>query len=302
MRNGGAIGTAAGALAIGCGLLAATPSVAAPTPDGARYDALIAAATSSMVTDPERARRQARAARELAAKVSDPRGRALAEAEAGWLEGEALSRTIKPGLARPILEAALASVNRFHRGSRLHGDLLRTSGVVESMTGQVQKALEDLQRAHGIFLALGEAKKRAGVLQDIGTIYFDARDYPRALRYDAQAVEAYGGDPGFTVTIAEATVVETGKTFESMMFASPSLFLMLFVKQKIESWNESFHCIAISTCVPSCSPSTRIGLSWTTVFDVDRSATNCAIPPSKWKMCDLPERSSSSEMISPRLR
>ena len=58
----------------------------------------------------------------------------------------------------------------------------------------------------------------------------------------------------------------------------------------------------MSTWVPSTSPSTGIGLSWTMVFDVFKSATNCEMPPSKLKSCDLSARSSRIEIVRPRFR
>ena len=174
-----------------------TPAAATP----ARLQALLTSAEKAMNADPEQALASARAAARVAVTLPDPRARTLASARAGWLQGEALLRANELEAAKPIIAAALASVVLVERGGKLHGDLLRSSAAVAGMSGQVQKALADLQGAHGIFAKLGEDRSQALVLQDIGTIYVDARDYARALKYDAQAAEAYAGDPAFIIGI-----------------------------------------------------------------------------------------------------
>src|SRR5262245_42516770 len=50
--------------------------------------------------------------------------------------------------------------------------------------------------------------------------------------------------------------------------------------------------MAMSTCVPSDSPFTTIGLSCMTVFEVLRSATNLEISLPNWNSCKSPARSS----------
>ena len=177
--------------------IAGTPAAAKP----ARFKSLGASADAAINTDPEKALASARAAGRVATALPDPRTRALASTRAGWLQGEALLRVNRPEEAKPIIASALASVVLVERGGKLHGDLLRSSSAVEGMSGQAQKALADLQEAHGIFAKLGENRAQAMVLQDISTIYLDARDHERALKYNAQAAEAYAGDPAFTLTL-----------------------------------------------------------------------------------------------------
>ena len=58
----------------------------------------------------------------------------------------------------------------------------------------------------------------------------------------------------------------------------------------------------MSTCVPSTSPTTQIGLSCTGVFDAFRSATNCEMPPENLNSCDLSARSSRIVIASPWFR
>ena len=58
----------------------------------------------------------------------------------------------------------------------------------------------DLLAAHEIFRALGEPRSQAIVLQNLGSIYLEARDFERALRYYEQANETYPDDPALTLT------------------------------------------------------------------------------------------------------
>jgi len=191
------IGLIAALLAV-ASAAAAQPAAAPADPQQARFDATIAEAKSAMMADPEQGLVIARTAVARAADLG-PR-RALAEAEARWLEAEALARTNRPEDARPVIDAALAAVQRLAPGSKLHGDLLMTRASVNAVTGQVQDALTTFQQAHDIYAKLGEARGQARALQYIGTIYYDARDYPRMLRYYQQSKEVFQGDPSLTVS------------------------------------------------------------------------------------------------------
>ena len=231
MRHGSGIAALSTALGLGLAVppaSAAPTAVAPPAAASARFASLVAGAQEAMNADPEKALAQARAAARLAPTLSDPRARDAASARAGWIEGEALLRVNRPEEAQPVIAAALAAVVRAERGGKLHGDLLRSSAGVEVISGQIQKALSDLQAAHGIFARLGEARSRAMTLQDIGTIYLDARDYDRALKYDAQAAEAYAGDPEFTVALynnSGETLKEMGRFDEAIDFYRRALKL-----------------------------------------------------------------------------
>ena len=85
-------------------------------------------------------------------------------------------------------------------GTKLQADLLKTRAALSLVTGQVQSALSDLLSAHEIYRALGETRSQAIVLQNLGSIYLEARDFERALRYYEQANEAYRDDPALTLT------------------------------------------------------------------------------------------------------
>ena len=159
---------------------------------------LVGEAKLAMMAEPDKALRYAREAR-VAAAAATPRDRELLLAEAGWLEGEALTRINRPEEARTIIGAALTTVLKLQPRSKLHGDLLMSAASINWMTGHIREALAQFQAAHGMFATLGEARSQAKALQYIGTIYFDARDYPRMLNYYKQSAEVFEGDPALTV-------------------------------------------------------------------------------------------------------
>ena len=59
----------------------------------------------------------------------------------------------------------------------------------------MNQALDDLHRAHNIFRKVGDTRNQAIALQNLGSIYWRARDYGRMLRYYDQAYEVYPNDP-----------------------------------------------------------------------------------------------------------
>lgn len=161
----------------------------------AAFDEAIGAAKASMMAEPDKALGHARAAAAQAARLADANKRALATAEAQWLEGEALVRLNQPEPARPIIAAARATAAKLAPGSKLEGDIVIASATIEWTSGKVPLALEQFQNAYTIYAALKDARGQSKALQYIGSIYFDARDYPRMLKYYAQSAEVYQGDP-----------------------------------------------------------------------------------------------------------
>ncbi|RYG88610.1 MAG: tetratricopeptide repeat protein, partial [Alphaproteobacteria bacterium] len=129
---------------------------------------------------------------------SDQAAVALATAE--WLKGESYIFLNQTDKAVPIINAALARVERAAPHTKLQGDLLRSRGAIAAMAGRVQDALSDFQKAYEIFRGAGEARSQAIALQDIGQIYWDAADYPRTLEYYSQAADLYTADPAFNLT------------------------------------------------------------------------------------------------------
>ncbi len=187
--------TAGLAIALAC----ATPAIASAAQSAPPYEAELSQATALMMAEPQKALPHARAAVSLAQSLADPAERALAEAKAHWLEGEALTRVNQPDAADPVIAGALRQVERNAPRSKLHADLLMSAASIDWMTGRVRDALVGFQSAYAIYARLGDARSQAKALQYIGTIYFDARDYPRMLRYYRQSEEVYSGDPALLI-------------------------------------------------------------------------------------------------------
>ena len=129
-------------------------------------------------------------------------GGEIARARAGWLESEALGRLGETAKAERIATAALLLVERLAPGSKLHGDILMTQGGLALDANRMQRAFELFRRAHAIFVAHGETRAQAIALQNIGTIYSNAGDQRKVLRYYAQAAEVHRGDAGLSQTAA----------------------------------------------------------------------------------------------------
>ncbi|OYU34091.1 ATP-binding protein [Novosphingobium sp. PASSN1] len=174
----------------------ALPASAAPTP--ARFEQAIAAARAAMLSDPAKALQWARGAVIAAAPIADSRERLLAQSQAHWLEAEALNRTGQPDAADSIAKAALGVAEQQDPGSKLNGDLLATIGQIARAKGDVVAALSVYQRAFHFFEAKGERRSQAKVLQYIGTLYFEAGDFERMLKYYADSAELFD-DPAIRV-------------------------------------------------------------------------------------------------------
>jgi diguanylate cyclase (GGDEF)-like protein len=179
---------------------ALTPAFAAPvSPAEAKFVGEVGAAKAAMMSAPDVALTHAKAASALAAGL--PRDKAtVADATGKWLQGEALARLNHPEKAKPITDAALTAVEKAAPGTKLHADLLKSRALIDAASGQPQAALPMLHRAYDIYQQLGEARYQALVLQAIGSIYSEARDFPRVLRYYEQASEAYSGDPALNLS------------------------------------------------------------------------------------------------------
>lgn len=165
-----------------------------------QFEARITSTKASMMSDPETALANARAAGKLA-KSLPANESAIAIATSQWLQGEALTRLGKPSEAAPIVDGALATVAQLQPNSKLYGDLLRSSASIASKAGKVQTALITLHQAFTTYQKLGEARGQAMALQNIGSLYYDARDYDRSLRYYDQAQSVYKDDPAVTVSL-----------------------------------------------------------------------------------------------------
>lgn len=176
----------------------AAPVLAAQSQTAAQFENLIGQSRSAMLADPAQALGFALRANAAAATIVNARERQLAQSQAHWLEAEALNRTGKADQAARVAEAALRGVEQVDLGSKLNGDLLATIGQIARARGDVVSALTQYQRAYDIFETKGERRSQAKVLQYIGTIYFDAGDFERMLKYYADSAELFD-DPAIRV-------------------------------------------------------------------------------------------------------
>lgn len=167
----------------------------------ARYDALVADARAAMLSNPKQAASKALEAERAAGRQPVARTRALQQATAVWLRGEALLRLNDVTHAEPLILEAVQVSARVAPGSRLQGDALLTGGWIDTIQGDVASALSDFQRAHVIFQKLGDTRSQAKALQSIGSLYGDANDNVNALKYFDQALAVHKSDPMLALTL-----------------------------------------------------------------------------------------------------
>jgi diguanylate cyclase (GGDEF)-like protein len=170
---------------------------APPAPQQQRsggFEAAIAASKAAMMSKPDVALREARTAAAAAEQLTGT-NQTEALATAHWLEGEALTRLNRPDQAKPIIDRALAAAVKASPNSKLHADLLKSRASLHVLGGDVGMAMATLHQAHGIYVKLQDPRSQAIILQNIGSIYGDAKDYRQALRYYELAREAYSDDP-----------------------------------------------------------------------------------------------------------
>ena len=194
-----------------------SPMQAAAAPAG--YDDLIGSARAAMLSDPAKALSLAQQAVSAATPIANERERQLAQSQAHWLEAEALNRTGKADQADAVAKAALGVVEQYDPGAKLNGDLLATIGQIARAKGNVVAALTVYQRAFGIFEAKGERRSQAKVLQYIGTLYFEAGDFERMLKYYADSAELFD-DPAIRVAARNNqgdALVELGRYGEAFV-------------------------------------------------------------------------------------
>ncbi|QTD56024.1 EAL domain-containing protein [Parasphingorhabdus cellanae] len=168
-------------------------------PRPSAFEAQIADTKSAMMSNPGDALKSARKAA-LIANAMPKTESALAIATSQWLEGEALTRLNKPKQAMPVIASALKTVKRVAPGSKLNADLLKSSSAIAIQTGRVEQALPMLYDAYRIYGELDEKRSQAIILHNIGSIYYEARDYPRVLDYYDQAKSVYADDPALNLS------------------------------------------------------------------------------------------------------
>ncbi len=163
------------------------------------FDAKIAETKSSMMSDPGLALKSARKAAIMAEAMPQAQ-MAISIATSQWLEGEALTRLNKPKQAAPVIAEALESVKQVAPNTKLHADLLKSSAAIAGQTGRVEQALATLHSAYRIYEKLDQKRSQAIILHNIGSIYYEARDYPRVLSYYDQAKSVYADDPALNLS------------------------------------------------------------------------------------------------------
>ena len=126
-------------------LTLATPAAAVQAGD--RFDALIADARAAMLIDPHQTVTRAREAERMATGAATASQRAMMQATAQWLRGEALLRLNDVDGARPLIEHAVRVSARLAPNAMLHGDALLARGWINTAQVNVADALSDYQKA-----------------------------------------------------------------------------------------------------------------------------------------------------------
>lgn len=168
-------------------------------PEPSAFEVQIADTKSSMMSDPGTALKSARKAAVIASAMPETEA-AIAIATSQWLEGEALTRLNKPKQATPVIVSALKTVTRVAPNTKLNADLLKSSAAIAKQTGRVEQALAMLYDAYRIYEKLDQKRSQAIILHNIGSIYYEARDYPRVLDYYDQAKSVYTDDPALNLS------------------------------------------------------------------------------------------------------
>lgn len=173
-------------------LVLSAPALADNHSNSKAFDDAIAEAKSLMMADSAKALELSRDAQKLVTEETDDAAKDKLTAQ--WLEAEALMRLRKTEEAGSIIESALQEAGERFPDDKLFADLLRSQGSFDAAAGKYGEALDAFLTAHDKYKALGEDRSRAIVLQNIGSLYSDARDYERVLRYYRQANDAFPDD------------------------------------------------------------------------------------------------------------
>ena len=166
------------------------------------FDALVADAKKSMMADPKAALQIARSAAAIAQGRATSARQIEALAISLWLEGEALTRVNRVPEARAAIERAIILANSYGKITKLDGDLSLSLARVADAGGDVGLALKNFQRGHDIFAQLGDARNQSIALQGLGSIYDEAHDFAREVRYYRLASQTYSEDPALELSAA----------------------------------------------------------------------------------------------------
>lgn len=165
--------------------------VPADTPEPATFEEAVAQSRASMMASPPAALRAAESAAALAEALTESEARSEALATAGWLQSEALTRLGRPGEAHPIAERALEQLGPDPDPTKLYADILLSLGRTSKLLGRHGDALDIYQRAYAVYREIGETRSESIVLQSIGSIYNDARQFDRAATFFLDATQRF---------------------------------------------------------------------------------------------------------------
>ncbi|MGH6889825.1 MAG: tetratricopeptide repeat-containing sensor histidine kinase [Rhizomicrobium sp.] len=180
-------------------LCAAVASAAAApnqqTGGGSGIKTTITKAQRQMMADPAAALASAREADTLAQRyISSPDYR-QSRATSLWLEAEALTRLSRFSDAQVTLDRAVTFTAHEAKLAKLDGDLEMTRARLAKARGDIAVALKSYQEAYEIFVHLGIRRSQSIALSGLGSLYDEAYDFPRAIRYYRKASQVYSGDP-----------------------------------------------------------------------------------------------------------
>lgn len=181
-------------------MLTATPVGAQPaenvdTEKLSPFDQSILDSKKSMMASPADALEFARAAEDYARSQPPSNEQTVAIATAYWLQAEALNRLNKANDAEPLIQRALGLIGDERLDTKLGGDLILARGRIARVLRNDQLALTSFHQAHDIFAKLGSTRYQALSLQELGSIYRDARDYERVLNFYERATNIHTNDP-----------------------------------------------------------------------------------------------------------
>jgi signal transduction histidine kinase len=182
-----------------CLATVATPAAAAADQPQVAADTL-KAAEAAMMVDPKQVLGLTRKALQQVDSAPATPDRERARARALWLEGEASGRLADIPRAERAIGQALTLVERVEPRSTLHARILMSRGATALDKGEVQRAFTSFRDAFDLFRRLSDTRGQALALQSMGTIYSDAGDHQRVLRYYAQSAEVHPSDPNLSLT------------------------------------------------------------------------------------------------------
>jgi signal transduction histidine kinase len=179
------------------GLIVALSPLAA---QNAQIDKRVAMARAQLMANPSTALKEGQALQAEMTAKPESRDRLYGIGMADWLQAAALISLNRPRDALATLDNALVWVRKAFPDSALLGELVTAHGNAAVMTGQIQRALEDYQRAYNIFRTIKQPRGQAVALQHISAMYFEAGDFDNALRYGQQSIDAYSVEPGLLLS------------------------------------------------------------------------------------------------------